>query len=99
MHAYLEARRPTTLIATHLIRAYQRYLSPIKGYSCAYLILYGGPSCSTIGIDAFAANNFSDAVLILRSQFADCHQAALELKAIGTPEAIGVGCCGTGCSC
>ena len=29
-----------------LISAYQRYLSPHKGYSCAHRLLHGGESCS-----------------------------------------------------
>ncbi|HAZ49213.1 MAG TPA: hypothetical protein DDW76_23430 [Cyanobacteria bacterium UBA11369] len=28
------------------IKAYQRYISPHKGFSCAHRLLYGGESCS-----------------------------------------------------
>lgn len=31
------------------IRAYQRYLSPLKGYVCAYRVLTGRDSCSAYG--------------------------------------------------
>jgi putative component of membrane protein insertase Oxa1/YidC/SpoIIIJ protein YidD len=90
---------PAGLLSIALIKAYQRHLSPIKGYCCAYRIRYGGPSCSAVGVEAFSTNSFSDAILILRSRFGDCQQAAKELEAIGPLKSIGVGCCGTGCSC
>lgn len=36
-------------LALRAIRAYQRYLSPYKGFSCAYRVLAGGDSCSAYG--------------------------------------------------
>ncbi len=98
---YAETARPgvSAGISTALIRAYQRYLSPIKGYQCAYSHLHGGPSCSAVGLEAFATNNFGNSVLILQSRFKDCQESARELRAISPMRAVGVGCCGTGCSC
>lgn len=89
----------SSLVFIAVIRVYQRYLSPIKGYGCAYRILYGGPSCSSVGLDAFNTYDFSDAILIMKSRFADCHKASKKLSSMGSTEAIGFGCCGTGCSC
>lgn len=88
--------QPLPFVSILAIRAYQRFLSPIKGYSCAYRIKYGGPSYSAVGLEALGTNSLSDAVLILRSRFEDCQQAAKELRAIRPTGAIGAGCSGTG---
>lgn len=37
------------LITLFLIRLYQRFLSPMKGYSCAYRAFTGRDSCSAYG--------------------------------------------------
>ncbi len=37
------------IFALLLIRLYQRFLSPIKGFSCAYRVYTGGDSCSGYG--------------------------------------------------
>lgn len=92
----LSAANRTAII---LIKAYQHFLSPIKGYQCAHRLLHGGSSCSWVGLEAFSTYRFDEAVYIIRSRFRECHQAALELGTIGSPKAVGVGCCGTGCSC
>jgi putative component of membrane protein insertase Oxa1/YidC/SpoIIIJ protein YidD len=38
--------RWTDRIVMLLVRGYQRYLSPCKGYRCAHRVLYEEPSCS-----------------------------------------------------
>ncbi|MCP5283758.1 MAG: membrane protein insertion efficiency factor YidD [Burkholderiaceae bacterium] len=39
-------------IAIALIRGYKRFLSPAKGFNCAYRVYCGRASCSTFGIRA-----------------------------------------------
>lgn len=67
------------------IQAYQRYLSPYKGYRCAHRLHHGGESCSQyvkreieeeglVGIRAKAA-----------ARFAECREAGLAMKAEGIP--------------
>ena len=40
---------PFTALALGLIRAYQRWVSPYKGFACAHRVHRGGPSCSVVG--------------------------------------------------
>jgi len=39
------ASRAMTWLVLILITAYQRWISPFKGYSCAYRVHAGGKSC------------------------------------------------------
>ena len=39
-----------TALALHGIRCYQRYLSPRKGFACAYRVHMGRRSCSALGV-------------------------------------------------
>lgn len=92
-------RSLSALVAINLIKSYQKHLSPIKGYECAYRVLNGGPSCSAIGLEAFSTNNFATAIEILNVRFKDCRQAANELNLLHPAKALGVECCGAGCGC
>lgn len=69
--------RPAAVAA---IGAYQRYLSPYKGYHCAHAVLYGGLSCSEYGKQAIQANGLASGLLLLRERFRACHQAAVTLR-------------------
>ena len=82
-----------------VIKFYQKFLSQHKGYECAYRVLNEGQSCSAIGLQIFELNQFPQSIQLLEMQFNACHNAALTLKAINHPKAMGAGCCGSGCSC
>ncbi len=68
-------------IAIKIIRFYQRYLSPRKGYVCAHHALHNGGSCSFWAISVIE----SQGVLAMISQFggriAECSEASKRLSA------------------
>ena len=65
-------------IALALIRAYQRYLSPRKGYSCAYRLHAGGTGCSGFGYHAIDKHGFVMGMRLLRRRRDKCAWAARE---------------------
>lgn len=58
------------------ILGYRRFLSPIKGYRCAYARTTGGPSCSDVALDAFRSSGFSEGLKSTERQFYRCHAVA-----------------------
>lgn len=40
---------PFTALALAAVRAYQRWVSPYKGFACAHRVHRGGPGCSAVG--------------------------------------------------
>lgn len=54
------------------IRAYQRYLSPFKGYACAYRVHTGHASCSTLGFRAVRKHGVRRGLAILRERTYRC---------------------------
>lgn len=50
------------------IRTYQRYLSPYKGFSCAYRVLTGRRSCSELGFRAIRRHGIRAGLAILRQR-------------------------------
>ncbi len=65
---------------TGSISYYQKYLSPLKGYSCAHRILHRGESCSQYVKRTFGEQNFKTALSMTRERFNECSLAALELN-------------------
>lgn len=63
------------------IRAYQRYISPHKGFSCAYRILHQEQSCSSYFKTCITEQSFDRAYISFRQRLQDCHQANLILQA------------------
>ena len=59
-----------------LIRGYQRFLSPYKGYACAHRVKFGGASCSEYGRQVFAAEGWQAGLAKLRARFRACHAAS-----------------------
>lgn len=57
------------------ITYYQRYLSPYKGFRCAYAVRYGGASCSSKVKEIIVANQISQGICLIRQQFRGCKQA------------------------
>lgn len=54
------------------IRAYQRYLSPYKGFCCAYHVHTGRSSCSALGYRAVQIHGALAGLLILRERMYLC---------------------------
>lgn len=55
-----------------LIRAYQRYISPYKGFCCAYHVHIGWASCSTLGYRAIRRYGGLIGLAILRKRLNRC---------------------------
>ncbi len=54
------------------IRAYQRYVSPYKGFSCAYRFHTGRESCSALGYRAIQIHGVLAGFVILRERLYLC---------------------------
>lgn len=93
--------RPLALAA---IGGYQRFLSPHKGWRCAYGALHGRGSCSDFGRRAIVDYGVVGGVRLLFRRFRGCRTAALAFVVKSTDEEIerdGVGKpfnCSTGLS-
>jgi putative component of membrane protein insertase Oxa1/YidC/SpoIIIJ protein YidD len=61
--------------ALFAITLYQRYLSPYKGYCCAYRSYTGGASCSTLGFRVIRRFGIWDGLALLRERLALCGAA------------------------
>jgi len=64
-------------LACRLIEAYQRRLSPLKGFRCAYRARNGRASCSEFARRAIARLGLLPGVQLLRRRFAKCRAAHL----------------------
>ncbi len=62
-------------IALGGIWAYQRYLSPRKGYRCAYSVAHGGTGCSGYAKHAIREAGLWRAIPAIRARFRDCRLA------------------------
>jgi len=67
-------------LALAAIGGYQRHLSPRKGYACAYRVARGGTGCSGYAKAAIADLGVWRAIPAIRQRFADCRDAAEELR-------------------
>jgi putative component of membrane protein insertase Oxa1/YidC/SpoIIIJ protein YidD len=63
-----------------MISAYQRYLSPKKGFRCAYGALHGAGTCSSIGKRIMRERGFFAFLNLMPEQFAACKLAAQNLN-------------------
>lgn len=59
-------------LALFAIRAYQRHLSPYKGFSCAYRVHTGRASCSELGWRAIRRHGCWAGLQLLRQRTAFC---------------------------
>ena len=59
-------------LALAAIAAYQRYLSPLKGYSCAFRVHTGRDSCSQYGKRAIARHGVVAGLRLLKRRMEDC---------------------------
>ena len=62
-------------IALLMISAYKTFVSPHKGFSCAYRICTGKASCSTFGYKAIERGGITTGILLLRRRFKKCSAA------------------------
>lgn len=62
-------------MAVLLIEAYQRFVSPRKGFSCAYRVHTGCASCSTLGLRAVRRYGVWQGLGILSARFERCGEA------------------------
>ena len=85
-------------VALALIRGYQRYLSPRKGFSCAYRVHAGGHSCSAFGHRAISRRGLLLGLVLLRRRLARCswehHQHQLRWNAYRSGFVDGADCSG-----
>lgn len=58
--------------ALAMIRLYQRFVSPYKGFCCAYRAHTGGPSCSMLGFRAIRRYGVMDGIGVLRIRLYRC---------------------------
>jgi len=70
---------PARTLALALIRAYQRWISPRKGFSCAHRSQLGGPSCSQAGARLIGCFGLVKGLPLLHERLLRCgavHRAA-----------------------
>jgi putative component of membrane protein insertase Oxa1/YidC/SpoIIIJ protein YidD len=64
-----------------LIRGYQKYLSPHKGFCCSHRVLYGGDSCSQYVKNMLIEQDLRSAISLSRQRFSACKTAKIILRA------------------
>ena len=62
------------------IAGYQRWLSPRKGYACAYRMVHGGTGCSGHAKAAIRDHGLWAALPLIRARLAACGEAAALLR-------------------
>jgi uncharacterized protein len=67
-------------IAIRLISFYQRYISPRKGYACAYRALHNDLSCSAFCKKAIESHGIYQGVKHTLQRFHECYLAAQTIK-------------------
>ncbi|WP_299146157.1 membrane protein insertion efficiency factor YidD [uncultured Tateyamaria sp.] len=68
------------------IWAYQRFVSPRKGFSCAYRVAHGGTGCSGFAKAHIRDHGLLAALPVIRRRFAACKAAALHLRTEDDPQ-------------
>ncbi len=67
------------------IAGYQRFVSPRKGFACAYRVAHGGTGCSGFAKQAIRELGLIPAIPLIRTRFSACRDAAKELREGGNP--------------
>jgi putative component of membrane protein insertase Oxa1/YidC/SpoIIIJ protein YidD len=62
------------------IKFYQKYISPKKGYRCAYSVVYGGTGCSGAVKEIILENGLWTGYPMIQKRFASCKEANEERK-------------------
>ncbi|MEH2181789.1 membrane protein insertion efficiency factor YidD [Nostoc sp.] len=71
-------------MAIDSITAYQKYISPSKGFSCSHRLLHGGDSCSNYVKRMLNEQRFHQAVQSSLKRFQECAAASKTLTSIKT---------------
>ena len=71
---------PTRTLLLAAIRGYRSYVSPHKGFSCAYRVHAGGCSCSMLGLRAVSRYGAWRGLGVLRLRLQQCHLVAEEWR-------------------
>jgi len=80
-------------MAIESITAYQKYISPSKGFSCSHRLLHGGDSCSNYVKRMLSEQKLHEAVQSSIKRFQDCGTASKTLKAKANFRCIVIPCC------
>ncbi len=75
-----ERRSKFNSLAIFLIRLYQRYISPYKGYQCVHNYVHKQGSCSAFGIKCFESENIFTSISLILKRFQECKATAIELR-------------------
>lgn len=87
-------------LALRAIRFYQRYLSPIKGFSCALRQTTGGASCSAYGYRMIERHGLRLGLALLDARLACCGEANRARRTVPNPLLQHQrGECGPDCDC
>jgi putative component of membrane protein insertase Oxa1/YidC/SpoIIIJ protein YidD len=80
-----------------LIRFYKRFISPHKGYACAYRVYTGHASCSTLGYRAIRRHGAWVGLGLLNKRCRLCGVAQRRYAPVRRPLAAQRGDCDPGC--
>ncbi|MBI4121297.1 MAG: membrane protein insertion efficiency factor YidD [Parcubacteria group bacterium] len=75
MNASIVLRSPSNILIIAVIRFYQKWISPYKGFRCAHNMLHAQGGCSSFGLKVFGTHPFREALRLLRGRFAECKEA------------------------
>ena len=84
-------------IALLAIRAYQRWISPFKGFSCAYRVHTGASSCSELGYRAIRRYGLFGGVDVLDIRLALCSDCHTEHRTVSAQRRAQLGSCDAPC--
>jgi putative component of membrane protein insertase Oxa1/YidC/SpoIIIJ protein YidD len=76
VHMIKTTSRAIQPLAIGSIKAYQKFVSPHKGYRCAHAQVHGGLSCSNYALAAIDENGVSRGLVLLIERFKECAAAA-----------------------
>lgn len=83
-------------LLVQLIIFYRKFISPYKGYRCAYSAEGYGLSCSTFGLKVFSRFPFLTAFRLQYRQFHRCRGASKKLqRGELDPRIVCIVCCGS----
>lgn len=63
-----------------MIRLYQRWISPYKGFRCAHRVVHGGASCSEFAVQAIQSHGAFGFWPEFRARLAACNAAAITYR-------------------
>lgn len=68
-------RSISTYLAIWIVRFYQKFISPYKGFNCPYgKLVLGAQSCSGYGMTALQSMPFSEAIKAIKARLHCCHE-------------------------